>query len=618
MSIFSSLFKIGFKANIVWLFFLASFGFAPLSAEAASFTSPAIKDFRYAGRYVTQSIADPVELKVGETKEVSVTIKNTGSVAWQPQGSNYVSVYTINPKYRASIFYNKQWIAKDHPVKLDRVVKPQETAVFNISLTAPSQPGEYTEYFWLAAEGKTWVKGGGFYFKIKVLDTKDLKKETSSEEDSPAPADNGQKAEALIPTPMFVEVQGNEQQRVVLSFKNVGSKSWGSYLLKEVHTKSSRGGDSSRALSVADASWSSASKIVEGSSVVEPGEILQIEFTLKAPIKKGEYITRFELITNNQSLTGGVLNLPILVTEDGVADSGATTPISSSRTLIDEPLIRVGLYKTDKSVQFQSEFPYQVFSGNDLKGTINSGEIATLNYAAGVYSFKGGDIDFTSSQYIRLMPSDLGHYFTLVNYERTLSGRNKNFNMYRGILEFVYSPKSAAPYVINELPLEHYVAGVAETSNGAPVEYNKALAVAVRSYAYYHRSTRGSQDLFDVYPTTASQLYLGYNSEVLMPKVVEASQSTRGEMVTYNGKPVVTPYFSRSDGRTRSWKEVWKGDLYPWLQSVETIYDKGKTMWGHGVGMSGSDALARASKDAWVYDQILKYYYTGTQVERVY
>jgi peptidoglycan hydrolase-like amidase len=48
------------------------------------------------------------------------------------------------------------------------------------------------------------------------------------------------------------------------------------------------------------------------------------------------------------------------------------------------------------------------------------------------------------------------------------------------------------------------------------------------------------------------------------------------------------------------------------------VYDKGKTMWGHGVGISGSDALARAGKDGWLYDQILKYYYTGVEVEKIY
>jgi SpoIID/LytB domain protein len=47
-------------------------------------------------------------------------------------------------------------------------------------------------------------------------------------------------------------------------------------------------------------------------------------------------------------------------------------------------------------------------------------------------------------------------------------------------------------------------------------------------------------------------------------------------------------------------------------------YDKGKSKLGHGVGMSGLDALLHAANDGWKYDEILKYYYTGTEVEQVY
>jgi stage II sporulation protein D len=41
-------------------------------------------------------------------------------------------------------------------------------------------------------------------------------------------------------------------------------------------------------------------------------------------------------------------------------------------------------------------------------------------------------------------------------------------------------------------------------------------------------------------------------------------------------------------------------------------------MNGHGVGMSNADAGQRASKDGWNYLQILKHYYTGVEVEKVF
>jgi stage II sporulation protein D len=51
---------------------------------------------------------------------------------------------------------------------------------------------------------------------------------------------------------------------------------------------------------------------------------------------------------------------------------------------------------------------------------------------------------------------------------------------------------------------------------------------------------------------------------------------------------------------------------------VEAVYDKGKKMWGHGVGMSTQDALQRATKDGWTYEQLLKHYYTGVEIEKIY
>jgi len=89
-------------------------------------------------------------------------------------------------------------------------------------------------------------------------------------------------------------------------------------------------------------------------------------------------------------------------------------------------------------------------------------------------------------------------------------------------------------------------------------------------------------------------------------------------MVTYNGAPVVTFYFSHSDGATKSWEETFGDTNRPWLQSVEAIYDTGLKMSGHGIGMSNHDASVRAAHDGWTYYQLLKYYYTGTEVEKIY
>lgn len=279
----------------------------------------------------------------------------------------------------------------------------------------------------------------------------------------------------------------------------------------------------------------------------------------------------------------------------------------------EQPLVRVGLYKTAESVTVKTSAPYTIYSGSQLQGDLPANTTATLQYKDGVYAFSSEDLVFVATGTLRLVPTDAEGYFTLTNYSRLVAGRKKiNFNVYRGTLEYRYSPKSALPYIINELPLEQYVAGVTETSNDAPLEYIKALQTAARTYAYSMRAPFSAKHLFDVYATTADQLYLGYQSEKSMPRVVEASEATAGEMVTYKGRPVMTNYFGHSSGKTKTVKGK------PWLQSVEAVYDVGKKMWGHGVGMSCNDALQRARKDGWTYDRVLMYYYSGTTVERMY
>ena len=105
-----------------------------------------------------------------------------------------------------------------------------------------------------------------------------------------------------------------------------------------------------------------------------------------------------------------------------------------------------------------------------------------------------------------------------------------------------------------------------------------------------------------------------------MPNVVAAQRATRGYMATYDSNYIITPYYSTSDGRTRSWAEVWGGSNRPWLVSVPATYDKrdGKAMAGHGVGMSARDAAYMADEGGKNWQEILKYYYTGVNVNLIY
>ncbi len=303
--------------------------------------------------------------------------------------------------------------------------------------------------------------------------------------------------------------------------------------------------------------------------------------------------------------------------------SGITTPIyevKTDRELIVEPNIRVGLKKTKDVVNFVSEQDYQIVSNDEIVATLPANEKAKISYKNGIYKFKSESLDLDSQTFWRLEPVEVGSIFNIPGCKISYTGRKIEYCGYRGTLEYRYSPKSKMPYLVNDLPLEDYMKGIAETDNNSAEGYIKAVLVAARSYAYKNISSDPPTDkrLFDVYATTQDQLYLGYTSEQKMPRVAQFAQDTAGEMVTYDSNVVTTPYFSRTNGATKDWKNNAGENDRPWLVSVECVYDKGKRKSGHGYGMSTYDALMRATKDGWGYVQLLEYYYTGTQVEKIY
>ena len=62
-----------------------------------------------------------------------------------------------------------------------------------------------------------------------------------------------------------------------------------------------------------------------------------------------------------------------------------------------------------------------------------------------------------------------------------------NDNIFRGKLEARI--EEGKLILINELPLEDYLAGLAEVSNGDPTEKVRTIIVAARSYALYYTGT---------------------------------------------------------------------------------------------------------------------------------
>jgi stage II sporulation protein D len=140
---------------------------------------------------------------------------------------------------------------------------------------------------------------------------------------------------------------------------------------------------------------------------------------------------------------------------------------------------------------------------------------------------------------------------------------------YRGAAEI--RTEGSGVTAINVLDIDSYVRGVVagEMPSSWPLEALKAQAVTARTYALATRKTTG---LFDQYPDTRSQVYRGVTGESVRSDA--AVRGTAGRVLTYNGEPAVTYYFSTSGGHTENVEFSFVGSLSkPWLVGVPDPYD---------------------------------------------
>jgi stage II sporulation protein D len=141
---------------------------------------------------------------------------------------------------------------------------------------------------------------------------------------------------------------------------------------------------------------------------------------------------------------------------------------------------------------------------------------------------------------------------------------------YRGSFD-LYPGSLGGVTVVNALPIDDYVQGV--VPGEVPASWDddvlRAQAVTARTYAL---STRKTGDIFDQYPDTRSQMYKGVGSETAATNA--AVRRTAGQIVTYDGDPATTFYFSTSGGRTENIENSFVGAApKPWLKSIADPYD---------------------------------------------
>lgn len=211
-----------------------------------------------------------------------------------------------------------------------------------------------------------------------------------------------------------------------------------------------------------------------------------------------------------------------------------------------------------------------------------------------------------------------------------------SFDRYRGDMKLRYydSPEADGDrvWVINILPLEHYVAGMGEITGTGPDEYDEVMTTLFRTYGYWKLkwSTKYADQGFKVDASSGNQVYLGYDWEITHPDIPKAAAATRGQLVMYDREVALTPYSSWTDGETRRFEDGHWGrscktssgktsSLYPWLSSVTDARGKHESestcslasKGNHMVGLSANGAVRMAKYDNLTNNAILEHYYGG-------
>jgi stage II sporulation protein D len=169
---------------------------------------------------------------------------------------------------------------------------------------------------------------------------------------------------------------------------------------------------------------------------------------------------------------------------------------------------------------------------------------------------------------------------------------------YRGSLEL--ARRGEEVIAVNEVALEEYLPGVvgAEMPAAYPLEALKAQAVAARTYALHALAAAGARQPALFESGTGFQVYGGLAAE--SPRVLDAVEATRGEVMTYAGRIFRAYYHSSCGGETARASLVFGEAPIPPLEGAPCgACDQGRdARWESVLPASVLEAAARRRLEA--------------------
>ena len=135
------------------------------------------------------------------------------------------------------------------------------------------------------------------------------------------------------------------------------------------------------------------------------------------------------------------------------------------------------------------------------------------------------------------------------------------------------------------------------------LEALKAQATVARTYTIYQMTNNSSKhpnaDMCDDFNCCQAWIskderiakWDAKEAETNWQKIVQAIDSTKGKIVTYNKQPINAFFHANSGGVTESSLNIWGGIDYPYLKSVETSGEEGYTQYASEVTLTKQELL---------------------------
>lgn len=305
---------------------------------------------------------------------------------------------------------------------------------------------------------------------------------------------------------------------------------------------------------------------------------------------------------------------PAMARHAPASSKSAKAPVTAAQPAKQAPDLRVGLASGRASVTITpagGKATAQTESSKTI--TLAANDAAAIRWQAGAFLVGREKL---RGEVLTIRPSGAG--------ELALDGRR-----YRGALELRH--KSGGLTAVNIVPVDDYLQSTVpeEMPTDWPAEALKAQSVAARSFSLASRGRHAGEG-YDLCTTTHCQLYTGTAAEKTASTA--AVRATRGEVLTYGGKPIEALFHTDSGGMTESSENVW-GSHVPYLRAVRDAQIKTlpwtKTITradlerklaakGHHIGKVRSIALSplaigRAAKDRTASGRVKTMTVTGTK-----